>query len=328
LQGNRKGMAMTSQNELGLSRRRFMVSAGAAVAAACLVPRRIFATQPSLIVNLIRNEALHAKITVQKLRGNISALLGSGGNIAVLDGADGKLLIDAGISGSRKNLSEAIAGISDNPIKHLVNTHWHFDHTDGNDWLHEAGAEIIAHENTRKHLVKGERVEDWKYTFPPAPAGALPTIVFKEQSELQLNGMAIQLKYYGPAHTDSDISVAFPDADVLHVGDTWWNGIYPLIDYSTGGNIDGSIRAAEANVARAGDKTIIIPGHGPIGDKTQLTEFRDMLVDVRAKVADLKKQGKTVEETIAAKPTAAYDAKWGGFVIDPVFFTTLVYKGV
>src|SRR5262245_15537544 len=118
------------------------------------------------------------------------------------------------------------------------------------------------------------------------------------------------------------------DSEILHVGDTWWNGHFPFIDYSTGGSIEGTIRAAEANVARVSDKTIIIPGHGPVGARSDLIDFRDMLVTIRDKVAALKKQGKSVDEAVAAAPTAAYDAKWGGFVIDGKTFTTLVYTGV
>jgi len=138
----------------------------------------------------------------------------------------------------------------------------------------------------------------------------------------------IALKYYGPAHTDSDISVLFEEADIIHVGDTWWNGFYPFIDYSTGGSIDGMIRATERNLTIVTDKTIIIPGHGPVGNKAGLTEFHDMLLAIRKNVAELKKQGKSLSETIAAKPTAAYDTKWGQFLMTPAIFTGLVYSGV
>ena len=279
-------------------------------------------------VTIIRGAAATAQITVQKLRGGISVLSGSGGNIAVLAGADGKLLVDAGITASRSNIAQALAGISPEPVKHLINTHWHFDHTDGNEWLHSVGARIIAHTNTRKHLSTTTRVEGWNFTFRPSPAGALPTEVFNENLTLQLNGTTLALKYYGPCHTDSDISVEFTDFDILHVADSWWNGHYPFIDYSTGGSIDGAIRAAEANVARVTGKTIIIPGHGKVGDKSQLIEFRDMLVTIRDKIAALKKQGKSLDQVLAEAPTAAYDTKWGGFVINARTFTTLVYAGV
>jgi glyoxylase-like metal-dependent hydrolase (beta-lactamase superfamily II) len=194
--------------------------------------------------------------------------------------------------------------------------------------VHSAGATITAHENTRKRLSISTRVEGWSYTFPPAPAGAIPTTVFDDEHHMHHNDTRIALKYYGPAHTDSDISVFFEEADIIHVGDTWWNGFYPFIDYSTGGSIDGMIRAAERNLTIVTDKTIIIPGHGPVGNKAGLAEYRDMLVAIRNNVAELKKQGKSLSETIAAKPTAAYDIKWGQFLMTPAIFAGLVYSGV
>ena len=277
-------------------------------------------------VIVIRNAAATANVAVHKLRGNVSVLEGSGGNITVLTGRDGKVLVDAGIS--RPQVADALARLSGYPVRHLINSHWHFDHTDGNEWLHSIGADITAHENTRKHLSVSTRVEDWNFTFQPASAGALPTKVITAAETLHLNGTTLALKCYGPSHTDSDISVEFKDADIVAVGDTFWNGQYPYIDYSTGGSVDGMIRAAEANVANADDETIVIPGHGPVANKSPLIEFRDMLVAIREKVAGLKKQGKSLQEALAAKPTADYDATWGGFVIDADFFTTLVYAGV
>jgi len=277
-------------------------------------------------VTIIRDAAATAKINVTKLRGNISVLEGSGGNIAVLTGSDGKVLVDAGVS--RPQVEAALASLSDEPVKHLINSHWHFDHTDGNEWLHSKGAEITAHRNTKKHLSTTTRIDDWNFTFPPAPPGALPTQILDTEQTLHLNGVTVVLKYYGQAHTDSDIWIDFADADIIHVADTLWNGQYPFVDYTTGGSIDGMIRAAEANVARATDKTIVISGHGPIGNKSQLIEFRDMLVAIRERVAALKNQGKSRGEVVAAKPTADYDAKWGGFVVDGDFFARLVYAGV
>jgi len=309
--------------------RRHFLALTALATAACSLPRRVFAAAAESPVNAFRTAAATAKITTHKLRGNVSMLEGSGGNIAVLTGRDGKLLVDAGITASRPAISEALANISSDPVRHLINTHWHFDHTDGNEWLHSIGAKITAHENTRKHLSEATRVEGWNFTFPPSPEGALPTRIFKKEQKLHINETSLVLEYYGPAHTDSDISVYFTDTDILHVGDTCWNGSYPFIDYSTGGSINASIRAAEANIARATDKTIIIPGHGPIANKSNLIEFRDMLVAIREKVSALKKQGLSLAEVVAAKPTAAYDAaKWGSFFIDGSTFTSLVYAGL
>ena len=244
-----------------------------------------------------------------------------------MSGRDGKLIVDAGIPGRLAQIERALGGISPEPPRYLVNTHWHFDHTDGNELLHAAGATIVAHENTRKHLSQVTRVRDWNFTFPAAPAAARPTIVFASDHKLQINGTTVVLEHYRPAHTDSDISVRFADGDVLHVGDTWWNGVYPFIDYSTGGSIDGTIRAAEANIDAASGSTIVIPGHGPVGDRSGLIEFRDMLVAIRDRVHSLKKQGRSVDDAVAAKPTSMYDAKWGSLV-PPSLFTRLVYTGV
>jgi glyoxylase-like metal-dependent hydrolase (beta-lactamase superfamily II) len=318
---------MNTKLNPGISRRRFLASTSAAAGVAVLAPRQLFAQDDGL-VQTARRTAAAATITVQKLRGNVRVLLGAGGNIAVLPGRDGKVLIDAGFAGARPNISNALASISSDPIKHLINTHWHFDHTDGNEWLHSAGAAILAHDNTRKHLSTTTRVEGWNFTFPPSHPGAIPTAVFEQEQTLRVNGATIALKHYAPAHTDSDISVHFTEADIIHVADTFWNGYYPFIDYSTGGSIGGMIRATEANLARVTDKTIVIPGHGPVGDKSQLTFYRDLLVTVREKVTALKKQGKSLDEIVAAKLTAATDSQWGGGFMSSRQFIGLVYQGV
>jgi glyoxylase-like metal-dependent hydrolase (beta-lactamase superfamily II) len=309
-----------------ISRRQFLISSGVAVAAACLAPPRLFAQKG--LVEIALTESATAKVTVQPLRRNISVLLGPGGNIAVLTGPDGKLLVDAEVVSARPNVTAALASINADPIKQLINTHWHFDHTGGNEWVHQAGASILAHENTRKRLSVDTRVEGWVYTFPAAPVGAIPTTVFQDEHTVHSNGSTLALKHYAPAHTDSDISVHFTEADVLHTGDTFWNREYPFIDYSTGGSIDGQIRAAEANLTKVSATTIVIPGHGAVGGKADLALFRDVLSEARQKVARLKKQGRTLEEVITAKPTASYDAEWGQGFQSPKSFLGWVYQGV
>jgi glyoxylase-like metal-dependent hydrolase (beta-lactamase superfamily II) len=323
---------MDSLNRISLSRRGFCLccAGGAAFAATSgwLTPRQAFAEARGL-VSLIKDSAAVSPIVTHRLRNNVSVLEGSGGNIAVLTGPDGKVLIDAGIGVSRPQITKALADLGADPVTHLINTHWHFDHADGNEWLHSIGAKIIAQENTRKHLSGVQRVEDWDYNFLPLSSGGIPSEVFAKEHRLKLNGSTIDLKYYSPAHTDSDISVTFAEADIVHVADTFWNGIYPFIDYSTGGSIDGMIAASDANLTATTNNTIIIPGHGhPVSNRAELKEFRDMLVAVRDNVAALKKQGRSRDEIVAARPTAAFDAKWGQFVIDPGFFTRLVYEGV
>src|SRR5580700_7301512 len=265
-----------------LSRRQFcfccMTGAAFAANGGWLTPGQAFAEARGL-VTLIKNSAASSPVTAYNLRGNVSVLEGSGGNIAVLTGPEGKVLIDGGIGVSRPQLSKTLSSLSSEPVTHLINTHWHFDHASGNEWLHAAGAKIIAQENTRKHLSEIQRVEDWDYNFLPQPSGGIPSEVFATEHNLKLNGISLGLKYYGPAHTDGDISVTFAEANILHVGDTFWNGIYPFIDYSTGGSIDGTLAACDANLAAATNDTIIIPGHGqPVSNKAELKEFHDMLV--------------------------------------------------
>ena len=325
-------MALSANHEPMLSRRGFclccITAAGFAATGGWLTPATAYAKARG-IVDLIRDEATKTKIKVHKLRGNVSILEGSGGNIAVLTGRDGKVFVDAGITASRPRILEAANSLSRDPITHVINTHWHFDHADGNAWLNAEGAEITAHENTSKHLMSAQRVDDWDFTFTPSALAAVPTDTFDTDKTLKLNGSTIQLKYYGPAHTDCDISVNFSEADIVHVGDTYWNGIYPFIDYSTGGSIGGMIKATEANLAAATQRTIVIPGHGaPVSNREELSSYRDMLVTIRDNVAKLKSQGRSIDEAIAAKPTAAFDGKWGQFVITPEFFVRLVYKGV
>ena len=280
-------------------------------------------------VDKINAEAARANITVQPLRGNLAVLMGSGGNITVLSSDDGKLMVDAGIALSRRGLEPALKGISPNPVKYVINTHWHWDHADGNEWVHAAsGATIIAHGKSLEHLSRTMRIDDWNHTFEPVPEAARPTMIVNSRKTLGFGDESVLISSYAPSHTDGDLYVYFNKADVLATGDTWWNGVYPFIDYVGGGGIDGMIQVTNENIAHATDHTLIVPGHGPVGGRRQLIEYRDMLVAIRKNVSDLKKQGKSLEEVIAAKPTADFDAKWGGSVIGPPLFTSLVYRGV
>jgi len=313
-----------------LTRRNFLSTATTVATAACLAPRSLFAQepqQPEMVVKA-RAGAADAKITTQKLRGNVSVLMGSGGNIAVLPGPEGKVLVDSGISTSQKHIQEALAAISADPIEHLINTHWHYDHTDGNLWMHAAGATILAHEKTRQRMSTPQTIELFHATFPAEPAGALPALSFSDEHTLQINDTLLHLEHYDPAHTDTDISVHFTDADVLHTGDTWFNGVYPFIDYSTGGHIDGMIRATSRTLGTGTTSTIVIPGHGPVGNKRDVAASLEMLSAIRDKVSGLKKEGKTIDEVIAAKPTAVFDEKWGKGFTTPEMFTRFVYQGV
>lgn len=294
-----------------------------------LSPQQTFAKAKG-IVDKMRDAAGETEIVTHNIHSGLAVLEGSGGNILVFAGADSTLLVDAGITVSEKRIKQAIAALAPVPIGMVINTHWHFDHADGNEWVGRDGARIVAHENTLKHLRSAQRVEDWDFDFPPAAAAALPSEVFEASHEIVANGDKLRLDYYeGGAHTDSDLSILFEKGNVLHVGDTYWNGIYPFIDYSTGGSIDGMIAAVEKNLNIADAETVVIPGHGtPVSNKAEMKEFHDMMAAIRENVARLKDKGLTLVETQAERPTRRFDEKWGQFVIGPDFFTKLVYEGV
>lgn len=276
----------------------------------------------------MRSSGASAKLTIQRLRNNVSVILGSGGNVLGLPGPDGILVVDSGFATSRMQMSAALRSISTQPLRLLINTHWHFDHTDGNQWMHDAGATILAHEKTLSRMQHKQYIPEFEGVYPPSPAGALPTVTFDDAKALEVNHQRLSLRRFTPAHTETDISVMLVDSDVLHVGDTWFSGFYPFIDYHSGGTIDGMIAACRETLALSGPATLIVCGHGPVGSRRDVALFEQMLVDVRANVAKLKLAGASAEETVARKPTAAYDDKWGGGFISPDLFTWLVYRGV
>lgn len=280
-------------------------------------------------VTLINAEAAKSNIQVERIREGLSMLTGSGGNIVVLATPEGALLVDSGIALSKARLAEVLRGISPKGPKYVINTHWHWDHTDGNAWLNAAGATIVAHPNVRERVSRVERVEDWSYTFQPLPAGGLPTELVEGERTLRFGGHTVVMKSHGRGHTDGDLSVYFQEHDVLVLGDTFWNGMYPFIDNGAGGGIDQVIAWLGTALEDVKDATVVVPGHGPVANRARLVEYRDMLVAIRANVAALKKQGKTLAQVVAARPTAAFDARWGQSpIIDPAFFTQLVYDGL
>jgi glyoxylase-like metal-dependent hydrolase (beta-lactamase superfamily II) len=275
------------------------------------------------------NEATaKADIKAETVRGNLTVLSGSGGNITVYNSPEGKLIIDAGIAVSKDKILNALKTIGPEPVKYLINTHYHWDHTDGNVWMHEAGATIIGTPQTVAHLSKDTRVDDWDFTFKPLPKEARPSIIVKGNKSMKFGGETFVMKNFGKGHTDSDIWVYVQKADVMVLGDIFWNPYFPFIDNENGGGINTAISWADKAIGAVTDKTVIVPGHGAVGTKADLVAWRDMLVDVRDRVAKMKKQGKSVAEVQAAKPAAAYEAKFGGFVINGTFFTKLVYDGL
>ncbi len=275
-----------------------------------------------------RDAAAKTPIKTTKLADNVYLLQGAGGNMVAQTGPDGKILIDSSFSTAVPAIREALAVLSKDPAFTLINTHWHYDHTDGNEGLHNAGFKILAHTNTKARLSTPQSIKLFHLDLPAAPAGAIPTDVFSDTLTLKPNGDTIDLAHFDAAHTDSDISIHFHKADVLHCGDTYFNGFYPFIDESSGGNITGMVNASQKALTLAGPGTKIVPGHGPLGDKASLQSYHDMLAGVRDKVAALKTTGASEQEAIAKKPTAAWDDTWGKGMLSPDMFVGIVYRTV
>ena len=313
----------------GMDRRGFLqlsLPAGAAL----LTPRWMRAQAASApandMVSQSRAGALNTPIKTTKLCDNVYLLQGAGGNMALQTGPEGNVLIDASFATAVPKIREAIGAVSKDAPDALINTHWHYDHTDGNEGLHAAGFTIMAHKMTRERLSTPQTMKMFHTTLPAAPAEALPAITFDHELHAWHNGDSIDMVHFEPAHTDTDIYIHFQKADVLHVGDIWFNGMYPFIDEGTGGTIGGMIRAAEQALAVAGTGTKIIPGHGPLGSKADFQKFHDMLSAIRDKVAKLKGADVSEEEVVAKKPTAEFDAIWGKGFMKPEVFTGIVYR--
>jgi cyclase len=274
----------------------------------------------------MRAQAASIPVQTQKLRDNIYMLSGPGGNMIVLTGTEGKVLVDSSFAGAVPKITAALAAIDAKPLRLLINTHWHFDHTDGNAAFHDAGTAIISHENTLKRLSTPQEIAAFQMHFDAAPPAAWPRTTFNDKFTLYYNGDQLDLGYIQPAHTDGDIFVRYQKGNVLHTGDVWFNGTYPFIDPSSGGNINGMIAGSAQCLAQVDANTVIVPGHGPSGNKVALTKYHDMMVTVRDRVQKQKAAGKSLQEVVAAKPTAELDAEWGKGNVTGDFFTTLVYS--
>jgi len=279
---------------------------------------------PTDVLAAMRAQMGAIPIETVNLADNLTLLLGPGGNVVVLHGPEGKIVVDSFVQPAWTKLKQAIDGMGNAPLKLLIDTHWHWDHTDNNAHFHDAGAMILAHENTKKRLTESHDVLGMH--FDPSPASALPTQSFKERHTMQANGESLELGYIPPAHTDTDIYVHYQKANVLHCGDVFFNGMYPFIDAGTGGSITGQIAGADKMLKMADNNTRIVPGHGPLGDKAALMKYRDVIVTVRDRVAKLKSGGKKLDEVLAAKPSAEFDAAWGKGFLMPNDFVTIVYN--
>jgi len=265
------------------------------------------------------------EIKTTQLADGLYMLQGAGGNIGVSAGEDGVFMIDDQFAPLSDKILTAIADITDKPVTYVVNTHWHGDHTGGNENMGKSGAVIVSHENVRKRLSTKQFMKAFGREVPAAPDSALPVITFTEDATFHFNDTEIRVMHLPHAHTDGDSAVYFTDANVLHLGDTFFNGFYPFIDQSSGGSLDGIINAATHGLSLINDDTTIIPGHGPIAKKAELESYLAMLKEVKAIMQPLVASGQTREDIIAAKPLAALSETWGNGFMKPDVFTGIVY---
>ncbi|HCU90230.1 MAG TPA: MBL fold metallo-hydrolase [Gammaproteobacteria bacterium] len=258
----------------------------------------------------------------------IHMLMGRGGNLAVSTGVDGTFLVDDQYAPQYTGITDAIAKLSDNPVKFLINTHWHGDHTGGNEQMGKANAIIVAQENVRQRMGTDQVVEFFNSKRPASPIAALPIVTFSKDITFHLNGNEINVFHVLNAHTDGDAVIHFKQANVIHTGDIFSSEYYPFIDSGSGGSVRGTIKGVERILAISDDKTRVIPGHGKISDRKGVEEYLAMLNSVHKAVAGLIVAGNSVEQTVLAKPTAAFDAKWGGGFLKPDVFVRIVYESI
>jgi glyoxylase-like metal-dependent hydrolase (beta-lactamase superfamily II) len=273
-----------------------------------------------------QDDIARAPLSIQPVTAGIYMLTGPGGNIGISAGRDGIFLVDDQYAPVTDRIRAEIAKVDSAPIRFVLNTHWHSDHTGGNENLGRAGVLIVAQDNVRRRMTREQFIAAFNAKVPPAPAGALPVVTFTDSITFHLNGDSIVVSHVADAHTDGDALVYFAKADVLHTGDTFFNGAYPFIDVSTGGSVDGMIRAADVMLRVAGERTKIIPGHGPLATRADLAAFRAMLLVARDTIAPMVRAGRTLAEIQAAKPTAALDAKWGAGFMKPEQFVAVVVE--
>ena len=268
------------------------------------------------------------EITSETLAPGLHVLFGAGGNIGVSTGADATALIDDQYAPLTAKIVAATAKLSPHPIKFVINTHWHGDHTGGNENLGKAGAVIIAHDNVRTRMASDQFMAAMHRTVKASPPAALPVVTFDSTTTLHLNGEDIRAVHIAPAHTDGDSLIVFTKANVIHMGDTFMTTGYPYADLASGGNVRGYLAAHDTALALGNAATRYIPGHGKVSDRAGLVAYRTMVAETIAAVEAAMAGGKTVEQVIAAKPTAPWDARWGNGFIKPDAWVRTIYASL
>lgn len=268
------------------------------------------------------------EIVTTPLAPGLAMLVGAGGNIAVSTGADGPVIVDDQFAPLAPKIVAAVKALQDAPIRFVINTHFHYDHTGGNEAFGRAGALIFAHENVRVRLSTEQFSKLMNRGFPASPAAALPVVTFDDGVTLHWNGETIRVEHVASAHTDGDSHVWFQSANAVHMGDTFVNGFYPFVDIESGGAVAGLIASADRVLARATPDTKIVPGHGPLATRADLAAYRDMLVDVKARIEKGIASGETLEAFVARKPLADLEAEWGDGFLKTDQVITLIWKNL
>lgn len=295
--------------------------------------RNSFAIIGSLVILVIYMSFSYAQeqdeiqVGAEKIGNNLYMLWDSGGmgNTVVLTGDDGVLMIDTKVEDSVDKLLAKISELSEKPIRFAINTHWHFDHVEGNEKVAKTGATIIAHENVRKRMGMEHNMKMLNTKVPPSPEIARPLVTFKKEMTFHLNGEDVKVFHLGPGHTDGDCVIYFQNANVIHMGDLYFQGLYPYIGIYSGGSINGMIQVINQILPMIDGSTKVVPGHGPVSNKARLQQYVSMLTTIRDTVGRLMQEGNTMDEVIAAKPTRAFDEKWGKGFLAPDQFAKLVY---
>lgn len=268
------------------------------------------------------------KITVVPVAAGIFMLQGAGGNIGLSVGTDDAFLIDDQYAPLTPKIREAIATVTNKPVRFLVNTHWHGDHTGGNANMASAGSILVAHENVRRRMSTEQFIAAFKSRVEPSPAAALPVITFSDEISFHLNRDTIRAMHVRNAHTDGDAVIAFARAGVVHTGDVFFNGTYPFIDLSSGGSLEGLIAAVAKILAMSRADTKIIPGHGALATRADLERYHDVLTTVRTRLARRAARREPLARVLAAKPLADFDATWGKGFMRPEQFLTIAYTSL
>jgi cyclase len=263
-----------------------------------------------------------------QLSDTVTMVKGQGGNIAVSAGEDGVFIIDDQLKPLTEQLIAAIRKIDDRPIRFVINTHYHGDHVGGNEMLGKTGSVIIAHDNIRRRMSTDQFNHFFNDTTPAYPAESLPVVTFNDRVTLHLNGESVAVHHVPRGHTDGDSIVHFPVSNVLHMGDIFFKGLYPYIDLDGGGSIQGMIGAVDLALSLADEQTRIIPGHGTLSNRAELQAYRDFLAKAQDNVQQQIDQGLSLEQAIAAKPTAEWDETLGGVWIKPEQFVTFIYNSL